>query len=222
MVTNLNRSRSTASSKALALRCLIRDTNFTIVSNNCWGSHIYRALDIQYQSPFVGLFLLPKCYLNLLRCFDYFVRADLSFVRESRAASVNAWREREHLDYPIGLLDGQVEIHFQHYTGKEEARSKWQRRCQRITPDPTRWFFKFDDRQGATAEDISSFCSLPFANKVCFTRNPQVLSTIIVPGDPGEPHVADGVELSRISHRYFNTLRWLSTRSSRVPLPSLL
>ena len=111
----------------------------------------------------------PKSYLDLLRRFDYFIRSELSFTHESREGSVNIWRDREGLRYPIGLLDGQVEVHFQHYASQEEARSKWQRRCERISPDPGRWFFKFDDREGATADDIREFCSLPRANK-CVSR----------------------------------------------------
>ena len=124
--------KSVSNRRAFAplLRCFVGDTNFTIVSNNCWGAHIYQALRMEYRTPFVGLFIPPKSYLDLLRRFDYFIRSDLTFTNESRVASVNRWREREGLSYPIGLLDGQVEVHFQHYTGAEDqARSKWQRRC---------------------------------------------------------------------------------------------
>lgn len=213
-----SRSRPPAS----VLRWLAGNTNFTIVSNNCWGAHIYQALGIQYRTPFVGLFIPPKSYLRLLRRFDYYIQSDLSFTNESNSASINLWRERERLDYPIGLLDGRLELHFQHYAGENEARSKWRRRCQRISPDPVKWFFKFDDREGATAEDIREFCGLPLANKVCFTGTAYGFSTVVVPGDPGVVRVSDGVTLSKISRRYFNTLRWVSTRPARIPLPSLL
>lgn len=204
------------------LRYFVGDTKFTIVSNNCWGAHIYQALGMEYQTPFVGLFIPPKSYLDLLRRFDYFIRSELNFTNVSRVGSVNLWREREELNYPIGLLDGKVEIHFQHYANREEARSKWQRRCQRISPDPARWFFKFDDREGATADDIREFCALPLANKVCFTHRASSLPTIAVPAEPGETQVRDGVALARISRHHFNTLRWVSTRAAQIPLPSLL
>jgi uncharacterized protein (DUF1919 family) len=204
------------------LRYFVGNTNFTIVSNNCWGAHIYQALKMEYQTPFVGLFIPPKSYLDLLRRFDYFIRAELSFTHESGVASVSKWREREGLNYPIGLLGGQVEVHFQHYASQEEARSKWQRRCQRISPDPARWFFKFDDREGATADDIREFCGLPLANKVCFTHRASGLPTIVIRGEPGDTQIRDGVALARISRHHFNTLRWVSTRPAQIPLPSLL
>ena len=204
------------------LRYFVGNTNFTIVSNNCWGAHIYQALKMEYQTPFVGLFILPKSYLTLLRRFDYFIGSELSFTSQSAEASVNRWRERAGLNYPIGLLGEQVEIHFQHYGSRSEAQSKWQRRCQRISPDPARRFFKFDDRERATADDIREFCTLPLANTVCFTHRASSSPTIVIPGAPGDTQVRDGVALARISRRHFNTLRWLSTRPAQIPLPSLL
>lgn len=222
MFANPQRITSNGGVFAPLLRYFVGDTNFTIVSNNCWGAHIYHALGMEYQTPFVGLFIPPKSYLDLLRRFDYLIRSELSFTHECREAAVNIWREREGLNYPIGLLGGQVEIHFLHYASEKEARSKWQRRCQRISPDPARWFFKFDDREGATADDIREFCGLPLANKVCFTHRALSLPTIVIPGEPEDTQVRDGVALARISRYHFNTLRWVSTRPAQIPIPSLL
>lgn len=213
---------SNPSAFAPLIRYFVGNTNFTVVSNNCWGAHIYQALHMEYQTPFVGMFIPPKSYLTLLRRFDDFIGAELNFTTESSEASVNQWRERAGLNYPIGLLGGQVEIHFQHYASQNEADAKWQRRCQRVTSDPARRFFKFDDREGATAHDIQEFCSLPLANKVCFTHRASGSPTIVIPGESGDTQVRDGVALARISRRHFNTLRWLSTRPAQIPLPSLL
>lgn len=204
------------------LRYFVGNTNFTIVSNNCWGAHIYQALNVEYQTPFVGMFLPPKSYLALVRRFDSLIRSELTFTDVSGVASINQWREQAGLNYPIGLLDQQVEIHFQHYGSQEDARAKWQRRCRRINPDPSRWFFKFDDREGATAEDIREFCNLPLKNKVCFTHQSTALATVVIPGDAGETQIRDGVALAKISRRYFNTVRWISTRPAQIPLPSLI
>ena len=208
--------------RAFLLRRLVGDSRFTVISNNCWGAHIYQALGIQYQTPFVGLFIPPKSYLHLLRRFDECIRSDLSFTTESSSSAINVWRERERFAYPIGLLEGCVEIHFLHYSDENAARSKWQRRCQRITQDRTRWFFKFDDRENASADDVAEFCDLPLPNKVCFTASSYGLSTIVVPGEPGEMQVSDGIELSKISYRCFNALRWVSTLPHWVPLPSMI
>ena len=208
--------------RAALLRALAADAAFTVVSNNCWGAHVYQALGIPYATPFIGLFIPPADYLELIEHLDAFAGAELTFVRESRSPSVNAWRQRERLTYPIGLLAGQVEIDFQHYHSEDEARSTWARRCRRINPDPARRFFKFDDREGASAADIAAFGALGLPNKVCFTVRRYETPTVLAPATPGEDHVLDGVSLANVSRRSFNTLRWISALPRWLPLPSLV
>jgi uncharacterized protein (DUF1919 family) len=208
--------------RAAMLRALAADDAFTVVSNNCWGAHVYQALGVPYATPFIGLFIPPADYLTLLARFDQLVGAELTFVGESRSPSVNAWRAREGLGYPIGRLGGEVEIDFQHYHGEDEARATWRRRCTRINPDPARRFFKFDDREGATAAHVEGFAALPLANKVCFTARRHEAPSIVAPAAAGEDHVVDGVSLANVSRRYFNTLRWISALPRWLPLPSLV
>jgi uncharacterized protein (DUF1919 family) len=208
--------------KPAILRAMAADTRFTLVSNNCWGAHVYQALGVPYATPFVGLFIPPADYLELMARFDELIGAELSFVRESKSASVNAWRTREGLDYPIARLGDVVEIDFQHYHGEDEARATWRRRCARVTPDADRRFFKFDDREGATAAHIEAFAALPLVNKLCFTVSRHAAPTVIVPAAAGENHAPDGVSLANVSRRYFNTLRWISALPRWLPLPSLI
>ncbi|MEJ0065398.1 MAG: DUF1919 domain-containing protein [Caulobacteraceae bacterium] len=208
--------------RAAALRTLAGDETFTIVSNNCWGAHVYRALGVPYATPFVGLFIPPRSYLTLLGDFTRLMGAELRFTAVSRSPSINAWREREGLRYPIGLLGGEVEIDFQHYPDETTAREAWRRRSARMVADPRRLFFKFDDREGATAADIDAFHALALPNKVCFTAKTSAPYAIVVPPATGEDHAPDGVALAAISHRYFNTLRWISSLPRWAPLPSLI
>jgi uncharacterized protein (DUF1919 family) len=209
-------------SSGVVLRWLAGDTRFTIVSNNCWGAHVYQALGVEYATPFVGLFVPPRSYLHLLRQFDACIASELTFVTRSGLEAINSWRDRLPHLYPIGLLDGQAEVHFLHYRGEADARTTWDRRRRRMTTDPQRRFFKFDDRDGATTDEIHEFSHLPLPNKVCFTATSHASNTVIVPGGPGDMHVVDGEKLSRISRRHFNALRWVSTRPSWVPIPSLI
>ena len=48
---------------------LIND-NFTIISNNCFAGFVYQKFDIQYNTPFVGLFILGPDYIYLLKNFN--------------------------------------------------------------------------------------------------------------------------------------------------------
>ena len=47
---------------------LIND-NFTIISNNCFAGFVYQKFDIQYNTPFIGLFILGPDYIYLLKSF---------------------------------------------------------------------------------------------------------------------------------------------------------
>jgi uncharacterized protein (DUF1919 family) len=204
------------------LRSLLGNAGFTVVSNNCWGAHLYRNLGLAYATPFVGLFIPPKSYLALLSRFDEMMTLEPAFVQASREARFNEWRARQALAYPIGVLGDSVEIHFMHYKDAAEATEKWRRRRARMVADPRRRFFKFDDRDGATPGDIVDFCGLPFANKVCFTAARHAVDTVIVPAEPGESNVPDGERLAGFSRRYFNAFRWLSERPRWLPLPSVI
>ena len=208
-----------ARSRAHLLRALVGDLSFAVVSNNCWGAHIYQALDLPYQTPFVGLFVLPDDYLRLLRSFDALMAVDLGFVPESSDTRINDWRRRSGLTYPIGMLAGHLELHFQHYASEAEAGEVWRRRVCRMPADPNRRFFKFDDRDGSDARRIAEFQALPLHNKVCFSARAYE-DSVVVPADPGASHVPDGLKLSKTSHEYFNALRWISTLPRCVPLPS--
>lgn len=208
--------------RAALLRGLAGDGELTVVSNNCWGAHVYQKMGLAYRTPFVGLFITPEPYLRLLRDFDRLIVSDLVFLEESADPRLNARRRREGASYPIGLLGGEVEIHFQHYADRKEARDKWHRRVARMVADPARRFFKFDDREGASEAQIAAFCALPLANKLCFTARRHPVDTVVVPPGDGSEEVIDGLALANISRHHANVLRWISTRPRWLPLPSLL
>lgn len=204
-----------------AARVVLSHEPFSIVSNNCWGAHIYRELRVPYASPFVGLFIPPPCYIQLAKEFDHLIDSSLSFVQISRYQNLNDFRASRNLDYPIALLAGQVEIHFMHYKSREECTSKWHRRVERMVRPAGGCFFKFCDHDGATSDELQAFDSLPLLRKVCFVGNSEVsLScSVVIPSCSGG-RVPDGGELAMISPRYFNSLRWIAghpLRSAMIP-----
>lgn len=196
--------------RKLMLRTRLRNP-FTIVSNNCWGAHIYQQLGHPYQTPFVGLFVVPADYLMLLSNFRMFLSEPLTFVPLSRHAQINASRQKRQLSYPIGRLGDEVEIQFLHYRTEHEAANAWSRRLQRICQDDDQLYFKFCDRDGCTSEQLAQFDSLPFAHKVCFVSSPSpsLNSTVWIPNCT-ERQVPDGLQLSRISPRFFDAAGWVN------------
>lgn len=95
----------------------LKNKQFVIVSNNCWGSELYRSVGREYNMPFIGLFFEPESYLNLLTNLEENLKAELSFDE----------KKSDECGYPVGVLPGDILIHFMHYESKEEAHVKWER-----------------------------------------------------------------------------------------------
>lgn len=148
-----------------------KNYNFSIISNNCWGGGIYQELKVPYNSPTIGLYFYPDDYLKFLSDLKYYCTdAKLSFTNFSRHKNTS-------VEYPVGLLDNEVEIHFLHYHSTEEAAEKWNRRKERINWDNL--FVKMDDRDGCTIDHCIKFDKLPFNKKVMFTVSKLPLSSCV-------------------------------------------
>ena len=60
-------------------RSSLKQSNFAIVSNNCWGSDLYKSTARPYNTPFVGLYLFPDCYLRLLAELTFALTRPITF-----------------------------------------------------------------------------------------------------------------------------------------------
>ena len=59
---------------------------FTIISNNCWGGHLYRWYAIGYNSPTIGLYMFSKDYIKFIYNLKYYLSITPKFItfKESR------------------------------------------------------------------------------------------------------------------------------------------
>lgn len=194
----------------------IKSPDFTIISNNCWGYKAYQELDIPYLTPFVGLFLPSDSFLRMIANLRFYLDQPLTFLGPSE----------KKVKYPVGILGGDVEIHFMHYANDGEALEKWERRKQRISKDDDRIFIKFCDHAGkhsdrlpATPEDIRTFdsMSIPYS-KICFTARPfpNLKSVFWIKECAGDKGVYDGVRLWRVCHHYADIPGWLNGGSGKL------
>ena len=80
--------------------------------------------------------------------------------------------------YPIGLLDGRVEIHFLHYKSEQEAFEKWQKRKMRVDFDNL--IIIGMEQNWCTEPHIRQFDTLPYERKFFFSTKdlPDVQSNI--------------------------------------------
>lgn len=163
----------------LAYRCVmplrrrrLRNRSVSIVSNDCYSSFMYQWYDMPFNSPFVGLFILPDDYLSLLEH------------PERLGAPIDITAEGH--DYPVGTLPTGERIHFLHYHTAEEAHDKWTRRLARLDWDNC--IVKFSENNGCSPEHIRRFSRLPYRDKVVFTcgRYPDVKCAVYLSEFAGE------------------------------------
>lgn len=123
--------------------------------------------EIQYNSPFIGLFFFAPDYIKLLQHIEL-VYKPFSFLNRKESKYINRLESKK---YPIGYwAEYDIEIHFLHYRSEEECIEKWNRRLQRLNFDNL--IVKFCDRDMCSESLIKTFEKLPYTNKVCFTSKP--------------------------------------------------
>ncbi|MBO1927649.1 DUF1919 domain-containing protein [Thiomicrorhabdus sp. 6S2-11] len=202
-------------------RKYLNNINFIIISNNCWGFSLYKTLKREYNTPFIGLYLYPDCYLKYLENFDYYSSKPISFKENSKYFS-------EEVSYPIGCIDNDIEIHFLHYDSKEDAYDKWNRRLARMKNDirnKTPIFLKFCDSEKATLSHLARFHNLPFENKLsigltkynskCHFYTPKLQQA-------NSNEIINGLALFRKRYHYFDITTWIIDKDCRKTLFSKL
>lgn len=189
---------------------LLKDKNFVIIANNCWGGEVYQWFKRPYNSPFVGLYLHGPCYIKLLSNFNHYMSQELKFVNSTSYSTILP-------NYPVALLDD-AEIHFLHYKSENEAEEKWTRRTNRMLeePDLGNYFFKICDLNNGSEAVLKKFHALPFKNKVSFgVKNYASLKDknhikIKESYKNKGLTVPNGVKLFKLSFLYFDVPKWLT------------
>ena len=147
----------------------LKEENFTIISNNCWGGTVYESYGIKKMSPTVGMFIMPEDYLKFVANLEYYLTQPLEFIDPEDSK----WKETlqgksNWKTYLIARLDD-IELQMLHHHDEAVARKKWESRIKRVNKN--RLIFKFNDQNGATKEQIARFMELPLENKLCFVAS---------------------------------------------------
>ena len=143
------------------------NTDFTIISNNCWGGMIYESYNIPKNSPTVGMFFFAKDYIKFISNLKEYLECEIKFIKPEESK----WKNEAKTDsrfgkYPIGILKD-IEIFFLHYHSEQEAKEKWERKCKRV--NFKKLLIKFNDQNGCTEKELQQFIRLPYKNKIFFT-----------------------------------------------------
>lgn len=193
--------------KYIRREILLKNKDFTIISNNCFGGAVYEYFNLPKNSPTVGAYFFAKDYLKFIKNLKYYFSLELTFIPTNKS---------KHFEYltgaskecPIGVL-GDIEIIFLHYKNEKEALDKWNRRIKRVNWNNL--IVKFNDQNNATEEDIIEFDSLSFKNKLCFVANPikepKLKSVIVFKEYIGEKYIKDDAKKWK---NYLNIIKYLN------------
>lgn len=86
----------------------LKNTDFTIISNNCWGGMIYESYGLPKESPTVGMFFMADDYIKFLTHLKEYIAAPLCFIQpgDSRWKNEDATKgDRRFGSYPVGKLE---------------------------------------------------------------------------------------------------------------------
>lgn len=146
----------------------INNTDFTIISNNCWAGYIYRRFGLPYLTPTVGLYFFADDFLKLCSDIKGHMEMPLKFISADESRHREEIVRKGQINVPIARL-GDIEVVFLHYATKDEAAEKWNRRVNRINYDNL--IVKFGKMNCCTDEHLKRFDQLIFRKKICFVPN---------------------------------------------------
>lgn len=190
-------------------RLKLKNKTFSIIGNNCFAGGIYHKFGLQYSTPTIWTYIFPDDYLRLLEDLDWYLKQPLIFTAKTGHEMAHRHFASTGRRYPIGVLGGDVEIHFMHYYTEAEAQEKWQRRLKRLNRENL--FALFSDGEEYRKEHLARFEKLPYRHKIFFSSKPQPNSrcTVFIPDYHGEVHVYDSTR-NRRYEKYLDLVKWLN------------
>jgi uncharacterized protein (DUF1919 family) len=185
---------------------------FCIISNDCWGAEVYIERKIEYNSPFIGLFIPPLHFVKMSNNLQEYLNLELVFVKKTKFKEYEELYRKEK--YPIALL-GDIEIHFLHYSDENEVIVKWKRRLDRMPQDSSNWFIKGCDREiNDWTEFVELWNSIPY-NKVFFSAKKRSgIDKLVYITESYNDYVTDGKALYKLSKDYFDIDKWVGSKGN--------
>lgn len=161
----------------------LNNTDFTIISNNCWGGKCYEYFGLPKMSPTVGMYIFAEDYIKLIQDLRRYMSMELKMIPAEQSRYSEELRKKEQLHVPVGVLGGDIEIVFLHYKDPEIAKEKWDRRVNRINWDNL--IIKFSYMNFCNDSHIHQFEKIQGIKKFCFSGKsfPEYPDVYLVPGN---------------------------------------
>lgn len=192
-------------------RMFLKNKNFTVISNNCWGGHVYRYFGLPYDTPTVGLYIFTKDYLKFVQNLKYYLSLELDFIDWKSSRYSQFLPGKDSTNCPIARL-GDIEIIFLHYNSIEEAKAKWNRRKQRIHWDNI--YIKFSEQNICDYSDLLTFDNIKHDKKFMFVHKKYGFASEIVYKEYNNaPEVCNDTILFK---KYISLIKWLNNEDFKL------
>lgn len=189
----------------------LNNKNFTIISNNCWGGHVYRYFNLPYDSPTIGLYLFSADYIKFIGNLKYYIDKDLTFINYKNSKYKDELVKYNQVNVPIGKVED-IEIIFLHYHSEDEARTKWNRRKARIHWDNL--YYKMSEQNLCSPDLLMQFELIDLANKFVFvTKDYGLKSQVIFKDCSNMDFIPNDTTNFR---KYINIINWLNGESFKL------
>jgi len=191
----------------LIRRIGLKNRDFTIISNNCWGGEIYDYFRLPYKSPTIGLWFPAYDYLKFISNLDFYLKQELIQIDASEChvyeLMKKRYKEGRYKDPVEKMVIGRlydVDIIFLHYQTFSDAKIKWDKRVQRINYNNL--IVKNNDQNGFKTEYFYIFDDLDInGEKIFFTSNTSINSVngstnvVLLNSEEHHEHVIDDTML---------------------------
>ena len=146
----------------------LQNTDFTIVSNNCWGGILYEYYGIKKLSPTVGCYFYADDYIKFISNLSYYLSIEIKMITSNQSKHKESLFEKGETKVPVGVLDD-VEVVFLHYSDADLAKDKWTKRISRVNWENI--IYKFSYMNECTDKNIEDFLQITNGKKrVCFVN----------------------------------------------------
>lgn len=135
----------------------MRTKQICIVTNNCYGTKYYHKNKLQYNSPFIGLFIYSECFIQLLENFNQYMSI------KPQACLKSKYGDKK---YPVMKIKD-IEVHCIHDKDVKESIEKWERRKKRMF-SLSKCYIKMCDHDRYEDEYGKRFIKLRFKKKKLF------------------------------------------------------
>lgn len=146
-------------------------SKISIISDDCWGGITYHYFHMQFQSPFINMYIEDDEYLRLLLNLKQYLAEPIVYC-------ANEINPVEKFEYPVFKL-GDVKLHMNHYHSIEEGERLWYERLRRVNWDNI--FVMMYTESNSVAK---VFSELSFKKKVCFVGSDDIKYPNVMPIKP--------------------------------------